>query len=150
MVEEAVAYVQGRSLKATATLLREVYELPDHQVGGWMDSDAEKGARSSVGTMALVKSGLALAFVLSFPAMFIWSANKSEEEAEPRQRRSFTTSWCQRTAEPYLVGRPYKGHCTTLATPKESSKYLGGRNLSQRRTRWLCHPSHLLSCAYRC
>ena len=33
MVEEAVAYVQGESLKATATLLREVYQLPDHQVG---------------------------------------------------------------------------------------------------------------------
>jgi hypothetical protein len=33
MVEEAVAYVQGESLKATATLLREVYQLPDHQAG---------------------------------------------------------------------------------------------------------------------
>jgi hypothetical protein len=34
MVEEAVAYVQGESLKATATLLREVYQLPDHQDQG--------------------------------------------------------------------------------------------------------------------
>lgn len=32
-VEEAVAHVQGASLKATATLLCEVYQLPDHQDG---------------------------------------------------------------------------------------------------------------------
>lgn len=33
MVEEASAYVQGESLKADATLLREVFQLPDHQQG---------------------------------------------------------------------------------------------------------------------
>jgi hypothetical protein len=36
MVEEASAYVQGESLKADATLLREVFQLPDRQQGNHM------------------------------------------------------------------------------------------------------------------
>jgi len=36
MVEEALAYVQGESLKANAALLTEAFKLPDHQVGGSM------------------------------------------------------------------------------------------------------------------
>jgi hypothetical protein len=33
MVEEALAYVQGESLKANAALLTEAFKLPDHQAG---------------------------------------------------------------------------------------------------------------------
>jgi hypothetical protein len=40
MVEEADAYVQGESLKASATLLCEVFQLPDHQVEGNMKAFA--------------------------------------------------------------------------------------------------------------
>ncbi len=39
LVEEAYGYVQGESLKPYATLLREVYQLPDHQDQGLMMSD---------------------------------------------------------------------------------------------------------------
>ena len=69
MVEEALAYVQGESLKANAALLTEAFKLPDHQSGGKMafGSNRPAGGRGPEKRGCLLKLVLGL---IGFPLVF--------------------------------------------------------------------------------
>ena len=54
MVEEAYGYVQGESLKPYATLLCEVFKLPDHQgrAPSWLKTGNDLSLASSLVRLA--------------------------------------------------------------------------------------------------